>query len=145
MKILLAYDGFDHSQNALEEVARLARDGEGPTTVTVASVVPEADARATKSGGHRFLAPHAHVDVARAHEFLAAHDIESTMKVLHGDPVEELCREAEAGGYDLAVAGSHQRGAVGEFVFGSVSKKLIDQMPIPVIVAGGKTTSAGAR
>ena len=142
MKVLLAYDGFEHSKNALEEVLRLARDDDGPTSVTVASVVPESEARASKAGGHRILAPHAHQDVARAHEFLAARKIESTMKVLHGDPVEELCGEAEAGGYDVAVTGSHQRGALGELVFGSVSKKLVDQMPIPVIVAGRKTTTA---
>lgn len=142
MKILLAYDGFEHSQNALEEVARLAQDGEGPTTVTIASVVPESEARASKSGGHRFLAPHAHLDVARAHAFLAEQGIESTMEVLHGDPVDELCRLAETGGYDLAVTGAHQRGAMGEFLLGSVSKKLVERMTIPVIVAGRKTTVA---
>ena len=139
MKILLAYDGFEHSQNALEEVARLAQDGDGTTSVTIASVVPESEARASKSGGHQFLAPHAHVDVARAHEFLTARGIESTMEVLHGDPVDELCRAAEAGGYDLVVTGSHQRGAIGDFVLGSVSKKLVERLTIPVIVAGRKT------
>ncbi len=43
MKILLAYDGFEHSRHALEETAKLAADGRGE--VTVMSVVPEADAR----------------------------------------------------------------------------------------------------
>ena len=144
MKILLAYDGFEHSRNALEEVANLARDGESPTAVTIASVVPESEARASKSGGHRFLSPHAHQDVARAHAFLAERGIESTMQVLHGDPVEELCRLAEAGRYDLVVAGSRQRGPMGELLLGSVSKKLVERMPIPVIVAGRETAIAPA-
>ena len=58
MKILLAYDGFQRSKRALEETAELASGGE--VEVTILSVVPEAETRASKSGGHRFLAPHAH-------------------------------------------------------------------------------------
>src|SRR3972149_9598059 len=54
MKLLLAYDGFDHSQPALEETARIAHE-EG-AEVTVLSVVPP-DARGSKSGGHVGLAP----------------------------------------------------------------------------------------
>ena len=62
MKILLAFDGFDYSQPALDETARLARD---EATINILSVVPPT-ARGTKSGGHRGLPPHARKDVARA-------------------------------------------------------------------------------
>ena len=44
--------------------AELAADGRAE--VTILSVVPEAEARGSKSGGHRWLAPHAHLDVAVA-------------------------------------------------------------------------------
>ena len=67
MRILLAYDGFEHSRHALEETAKLAAEGKGE--ITVLSVVPP-DARGSKSGGHVMLRPHAHEDVARAHAYL---------------------------------------------------------------------------
>ncbi|HEX5469910.1 MAG TPA: universal stress protein [Gaiellaceae bacterium] len=136
MKILLAYDGFEHSRSALEEVALLAHEDDGSTAVTIASVVPESEARASKAGGHRLLAPHAHIDVARGHEFLADRGVASEMKVLHGDPVEELCREAKTGGYDLVVTGSRALGPLAGLVLGSVSRKLVSKLSVPVLVAG---------
>ena len=68
MKILLAYDGMERSKHALEEAREL---GSGSANVTIVSVVPESEARASKAGGHRWLAPHAHQDVAVAHEYLS--------------------------------------------------------------------------
>ena len=67
MRILLAYDGLEHSRHALEETAKLAAEGKGE--ITVLSVVPP-DARGSKSGGHVMLRPHSHEDVARAHAYL---------------------------------------------------------------------------
>jgi nucleotide-binding universal stress UspA family protein len=138
MKILLAYDGFEHSGSALEEAAELAAEGRGQ--VTVLSVVPESEARASKSGGHRWLAPHAHQDVAVAHDRLRERGIESEMKIAHGEPLDEIVREAEAGGYDLVVVGSRGLGPVGQLLLGSVSEKLVRQAPCPVLVAGEETT-----
>lgn len=138
MKILLAYDGFSHSRHALEEAAELAANGRAE--VLVFSVVPETDARGSKSGGHRWLAPHAHVDVARAHAYLRERGIEAEMKIAHGDPFAAIRDEAAAGGYDLVLVGSRGRGAVGELLLGSVSRKLVDGAPCPVLVAGGDAT-----
>ena len=138
MKILLAYDGFEHSKHAIEEAAELASGGFGE--ITILSVVPEAEARASKAGGHRWLAPHAHQDVALAHRFLAAKEIEAEMKIAYGDPAEEIRKEAAAGEYDLIVVGSHARGAIGRLVLGSVSRALLEQAPCPVLVAGKNIT-----
>lgn len=134
MKILLAYDGFQHSQHALEEAAALAANG--GAEVTVFSVVPEAEARGSKSGGHRWLAPHAHHDVAFAHRYLNERGIQAEMKISHGTPADEIRKEASEGGYDLVVVGSRGRGALGELILGSVSQKLVDEAPAPILVAG---------
>jgi nucleotide-binding universal stress UspA family protein len=134
MRILLAYDGMERSSKALEETIELARDG--AADVTIVSVVPEAEARASKSGGHRVLAPHAHQDVALAHRYLIDHGIPAEMKILYGDPVEELRREAGEGGYDFIVAGSRELGPIGRVVLGSVSARLVNEAPCPVLVVG---------
>lgn len=138
MKILLAYDGFEHSKHALEEAAELAADGAGE--VTIVSVVPQVEARASKAGGHRWLAPHAHQDVAIAHRYLAERGVEAEMKMAYGDPADEIRKEAAAGGYDFIIVGSHGRGAVGQVLLGSVSKTLLEKAPCPVLVAGKNRT-----
>ncbi|MGH3033911.1 MAG: universal stress protein [Gaiellaceae bacterium] len=137
MKILLAYDGFEHSRHALEETTKLAADGHGE--VTVLSVVPP-DARGSKSGGHVMLRPHAHEDVARAHEHLREHGIESEMKIDHGDPAVQIIAEAKTGGYDLLVVGSRGRGPLGRLLLGSVSSELVGSTPCPVLVAAAELT-----
>lgn len=139
MKVLLAYDGFEHSKHALEEAAKLAQRDHGE--VTVLSVVPR-DARGSKSGGHVGLRPHAHEDVARAHHYLSERGIGSEMKIGHGDPAEEIITEAKAGDYDLVVVGSRGRGALGRLLLGSVSTELVDNAPCPVLVAGEETSEA---
>lgn len=131
MKILLAYDGFTHSENALVTTADLGRSSQAE--ITILSVVPP-DARGSKSGGHVGLRPHAHEDVARAHAYLRERGIESTMQMENGDPVSEIMRVAQEGGHDLIVAGSRGRNPVGELLLGSVSKALVHQAPCPVLV-----------
>ena len=137
MNILLAYDGFSHSENALAGTADLARDG---ATVTIVSVVPP-DARGSKAGGHVGMRPHAHEDVAKAHAYLRERGLESEMRIEHGDPADEVARVAAEGGFDLIVAGSHGRGTLGELVLGSVSKRLVREAPCPVLVIGKDATA----
>jgi nucleotide-binding universal stress UspA family protein len=50
MKILLAYDGFEHSRHALEEAANLAKDEGG--TITIVSVVPHTVRAVTQGFRH---------------------------------------------------------------------------------------------
>jgi nucleotide-binding universal stress UspA family protein len=137
MRILLAYDGFEYSRHALEEAAKLAAEGKGE--ITVLSVVPP-DARASKSGGHVMLRPHAHEDVARAHAYLRELGIPSEMKMDAGDPAEEIVDEAAAGDYDVVVVGSRELGALGRLVLGSVSTEVVARAPCPVLVAGADIT-----
>ena len=137
MRILLAYDGFEHSQHALEQAARLAADGKGE--ITVLSVVPP-DARASKSGGHVMFRPHAHEDVARAHAYLRELGLPSEMKMDAGDPAEQIVAEATTGEYDVVVVGSRGHGALGRLLLGSVSTEVVARAPCPVLVAGANMT-----
>jgi nucleotide-binding universal stress UspA family protein len=134
MGILLAYEGFPPARRALEEAADLAAAGRA--MVTILSVVPEADARASKAGGHRWLRPHAHEDVALAHSYLRERGVEAEMKIAHGDPGDEIRKEAARGGYDMIVVGSRGRGAMKRLVSTSVSKRLADEAACPVLVVG---------
>jgi nucleotide-binding universal stress UspA family protein len=131
MKVLLAYNGFEHSRSALEETARVAR--EGGADVTVLSVVPP-DARGSKAGGHVGMAPHADDDVARAHAYLREHQIESEMKTRHGDPAEQILEEARTGDYELIVTGTRGHGPIARLLMGSVSHKVAEHAPCTVLI-----------
>jgi len=133
MRILLCYDGFPHSRHALDEALKLAK--ETAAQITVFSVVPP-DARATRTGGHVGLKPHAHEDVAVAHAYLREQGVESEMKIAHGEPVDEIVTEARDGVYDIIVVGSRGLGPIGSLLLGSVSQKVAHKATIPVLVAG---------
>ena len=144
MNVLVAYNGLETgleaSRPALEEAAKLAKKyglgaerepaktGEGQ--IVVLSVVPP-DVR---TGAQVNFGPHAGDDVALAHAFLRERGIESEMKVANGDPAEEILKEARQGGYDLLIVGTRGLGPVGRLLLGSVSSKVADRSPCPVLV-----------
>lgn len=133
MKLLLAYDGFEHSRFALEETARIAHDEDAE--VTVLSIVPP-DARGSKSGGHVSLPPHAEEDVARAEAYLAERGVEAQVAAGHGRPADEIVEYAEAGGFDLVLLGTRGLGPVGRVVRGSVGRKVAKHAPCAVRIVG---------
>ncbi|MFQ6089059.1 MAG: universal stress protein [Candidatus Methanofastidiosia archaeon] len=55
-------------------------------------------------------------------------------KQVHGHPAMEILKEADKGGYDLIVVGSHGMPAMIEFLLGEVSSKVLHHAKIPVIV-----------
>jgi nucleotide-binding universal stress UspA family protein len=136
MKVLVAFDGTEHSVLALDEAAKIAASEEAQ--ITVLSVVPP-DARPSKSGGHVGLPPHADEDVAFAQNYLSERGIEASTKVNQGDPAEEIVDEARIGDFDLIVVGTRELGPVGRFL-GSVSRKVAQAAPSPILVAGKTET-----
>jgi nucleotide-binding universal stress UspA family protein len=133
MKLLVAFDAEEHSLLALDKAVEVAA-AEG-AEVTVLSVVPPS-AAGSKSGGHMGLPPHADKDVLYAEKYLGDRGVSATGKVAQGYPADEILREARAGDYDVIVVGTRELGSVVGHLLGSVSRKVVDHAPCPVIVAG---------
>jgi nucleotide-binding universal stress UspA family protein len=133
MKLLLAYDGAEHSRPALEEAARVAA-AEG-ATVTILSVVPPEASPSRFGTGPR---PQVEEQSTEAHAYLRERGVESEMKVQAGDPADLILAEATAGGYDLIVTGTHGRGTVARLVLGSVSHRVAERAPCAVLVVGSE-------
>ncbi|MCB1857521.1 MAG: universal stress protein [Gammaproteobacteria bacterium] len=51
-----------------------------------------------------------------------------------GDPVQEIIKEAEAGGYDLVVMGKHGHGFIEDAVIGTTARRVMRRCSKPVMV-----------
>lgn len=131
MKVLLAYDGEEHSRYALDESLALAKNENA--AITLLSVVTPDQEPSRFATGPR---PHAREDVAAAHAYLRENGVESEMKIVEGDAADTIVDEAAAGGYDLLVTGSRGRGPVARMLLGSVSHAVSERTPCPLLVVG---------
>ncbi|SNR66457.1 Nucleotide-binding universal stress protein, UspA family [Humidesulfovibrio mexicanus] len=64
----------------------------------------------------------------------ARHFAEAEIKIITGNPAEQILQEAEKGGYDLLVMGTHGHGRLLGLVLGSVAQQTIKNTKIPVLV-----------
>jgi len=115
MKVLFATDGSPTAMHALHEGARLL-----PLTTCEVSVVAVLDPE-QRIGGNFDAAQ----DLVRAKDVLASLHVDAATVAAQGDPVEQIVATAERLGVDLLVIGANGRGALGRWMLGSVSEKVL--------------------
>ena len=133
MRILVAIDGSEHSEAAVDEIAH--RHFPADSEVRVISVVNlpmplSAESLATSAGYHGELEKSERERAssaieraaARLRESLGDGSVKITTEVLSGSPKGVILEEAEAFGADLIVVGSHGYGMLERFLLGSVSQ-----------------------
>jgi nucleotide-binding universal stress UspA family protein len=126
MKILVAYDGGEPAQRALELTTELATKFEAE--VAVISVVPVPIEPWDDAAAHQ-------AQLAEAKAFLTERGIEPKLIEWAGVPAPAIEQVAEANGYDLVVVGSRGLGAISRFLQGSVSEQLATHGTTPVLIA----------
>ena len=57
-----------------------------------------------------------------------------SIKLLEGRPVDKIVETAKKGAFDLIVIGSRGLGGMKEFLLGSVSDRVADEAPCPVLI-----------
>jgi nucleotide-binding universal stress UspA family protein len=137
MKVLVAYDGSECADAALDDLRRAGLPADAQ--IKVLSVV------------ENWLPPPSgleiieHIDREREYLALARRggirlvsmapgwDVKS--ESVTGSPATEIVEKADEWGADLVVVGSHGRTALGEFFFGSVSQKVLHEAHCSVRVA----------
>lgn len=139
-KILVPFDGSEHSERALHEVIKICRGLEKEYQVTLMHIVPlslkdvhllldETDINVDgmiNRQGEQLLAKAA----AELKEAGIKHDID--VKV--GDPAQEICIQSKFENYDLIVMGSRGMGYFKELMLGSVSHKVLQNAHCPVLI-----------
>ncbi len=157
MKILVAYDGSQCSESALDDLNRAGLPSAGEALlITVAEVWlppphgsnggdPEIDpylemaVKKFREKGQRLLneagmlADHA---AARLRNILRGWKV--TTFVTYGSPAWEIITKAETLKPDLIVVGSHGQSALSRLVLGSISQKVLSESPFSVRVSRGR-------
>jgi nucleotide-binding universal stress UspA family protein len=145
MKILLAVDDSQYSEEAIEAVA--ARPWPPSTTVRVLSaaeniVVPVAelwyDARGDFESARQELTRRAEQLTARVAERLGTKGLPIETVVRQGDPRSAIVDEAKEWSADLIVVGSHGRTGIKRWLLGSVAQSVVSHAPCSVEVVRRK-------
>lgn len=139
-KILVPVDGSSHSLYTLTQAAALAGEFAPGGRITVVNVGSYA---VFAEGGMvvdmtAVLEEEGKAILARCDEVLAGSSLLHDSRYLTGDPAETICRVAKDEGYDLIVIGNRGRGLFAELLLGSVSHKVIQHAPCPVLVIRGE-------
>ncbi len=142
MKILVATDGSDAAAIACELARDVATLSHGEVRI-VAVVPPVNDLFGGAWPMEAMVDPEPVAKAARAHLQTCLQreldqtspDLEPTTSLLEGRPSDAIVAEARRWRADLIVVGSRGHGALTSILLGSVSEEVVDQAPIPVLVA----------
>ena len=138
MKIVIGIDDSPHSRAALEYVKK-ATWPSGTQIVLVTASVPLY--AYVEMGGGSYMAEAQDQQIKRDEELAARLERElrdsglnTTAKVLFGDPREALIETARVEGADLLVVGSHGRTGFDKLLMGSVASHVVTHAPCNVLV-----------
>ncbi|HEX5705772.1 MAG TPA: universal stress protein [Pyrinomonadaceae bacterium] len=160
MKLLVGYDGSAYADAALDDLSRAglpAEDVEAvvlsvaevwlpPPPPSAAEVVEAADRESPPAASQKWHAKNSEMvkkaedaasrAAARLRGMFPAWEV--TAEAVYGSPAWELVMRADAWRPDLVVVGSQGRTALGRFILGSVSQKVLTEARTSVRVARGR-------
>lgn len=138
-RLLVAFDGSPHAQQALTEAIDLAQANRG--TLTVMSVAPEPSVWAMSGYGVPIDVDGVSQEMERQYQSMLDGAVESVpadlpvRKILKRGPAgPRIADEANAGDHDLVVMGSRGRGELRSLLLGSVSHRVLEASRVPVLV-----------
>ncbi len=136
-KVLVAVDGSESSQGAIELAKNLARSGLA-ASVTLISVAPvpslPLQAMDFMLSEPSRLEPVANMVVDNAKISLEKEGINANTVVVSGDPGLQVSKYAEEHQYDCILLGSRGLSVVKGIVLGSVSHKILHTAHCPVLI-----------
>jgi nucleotide-binding universal stress UspA family protein len=148
MRILIAYDGSEPSQHALEQGVSLAKLTD--SDVTIMSVVPRimipvftepgtgASMYSAKemANAQRAMSRYYSESLKEASQRLASEypELKVETELLEGRPSQAIIDMAENDGFDLIVIGSRGLGGITGWILGSTSRRVVDSCTVPVLL-----------
>jgi nucleotide-binding universal stress UspA family protein len=133
-RIVVGFDGSEHSHKALERAADLA----GGATLAVVVAANVSPLMRDPAGGASPVDP-ADAEartkaLAEAREYLEGRGVNGVYVEGHGNPADVIVQEAEQSGADLIVVGTRGLNAARRLFMGSVSTNVVHHAPCDVLV-----------
>ena len=136
MTVLVAYDGSEPAQKAVERAFSEHADGE----IILLRVVEAADGYT--EAGIELLREYVTDRKANAStemidevtDLAGSGDVEFRTEITAGDPAREVVRFAEEHDVDQLIVGNHGRSGVSRVLLGSVAEQIVRRSPVPVTV-----------
>lgn len=136
-KIVLAFDGSEGSEKALQWTIGFAKDNGAEVHVTsvlesiyIASFEPVYDLAEVDD----FRKNHLLQNTAKVEAIYKEHNLASQSVVLEGHPAEEIMDYATKINADLIVCGTRGHGGFSALLLGSIAHKLVTYATVPVVV-----------
>ena len=134
--VLVAFDGSPDAWLALEHAIAIAQSFRA--RLALVAVVPPPPPFAWQAPGG-LVQVHEAQQTELDHRLREAadsvpEDLPVTHRLLDGDPGREILRAAREGDHDLIVLGSRGRGRMSTALLGSVSRRVMHDAPVPVMV-----------
>lgn len=165
MRILIAYDGSDCAEAALDDLTQAGLPETAETIVmSVAEVwlppppmssyeliepgnsadLTEAERKVFAKGSRAVKAAKALAERGAARVRASFPKWKVKAEAIYGSPAWELVFKADQWKPDLIVVGSHGRSALGRFVLGSVSQRIVTEARCSVRIARGRVEEPGS-
>lgn len=134
-KIVVAYDGSDHADRALDRAAELASSGAELVVVSAAEhSTLSADPALGMSTADPIDAEWARENLDRARTRLGAAGVSVRTVEARGDPADAVVRQAEDEDADLIVVGTRGLNVAQRALLGSVSTRIVHHAGCDVLV-----------
>jgi nucleotide-binding universal stress UspA family protein len=135
-KVLAPVDGSEASKRALEMAIVIAKEAHAKLTVLEVieefgplpgfyGAAPEGVDRVKWISEQRF---------ELIHPMLEEENVEWDRIVVEGYPADKICETGETGNYDVIILGSKGRSAIGRFLIGSISDRVVHHATCGVFV-----------
>jgi nucleotide-binding universal stress UspA family protein len=136
--MLVAVDGFEHSEGAVRHAIDMARRVNDARVVLV-NVQPPAMSGEVSAfvSAEEVMAQHTEAGdrlLEKAKALLAAHQVAYEAEIVIGTPAEGIVECAARRGCDIIIVGASSHGRVHSLVLGSVAAKIARMADIPVTV-----------
>lgn len=138
MKVLLPVDGSPFTEKMLgyvtSQTAIFKPEYEYVLQTIVAPLLPQAAGLMGKEAVNKYYTELAEETLEKAIVFMKGKGFNFSSGYKIGYVSELLPEEADNGGYDLVVMGTHGHGAFGNLVLGSVANAMLSKSAVPVLL-----------
>jgi nucleotide-binding universal stress UspA family protein len=142
-KILVAIDGSNLADKSLDFALDLAKKYSAEVTILTVVDLPSNSfwvqgTTFAPISSQKYLEKlekfHKKILTEAVKKAKASAQIYVTKRLLDGRPAEKIIEVAKEGSFDLIVMGSRGLGGIKEFFLGSVSDRVADEAPCPVLI-----------